>query len=159
LPLDADGFFPTGDAGRLLDASAPERGLVFDGRIAENFKLTTGTWVSVGALRVQVIAACTPLVADAVVAGHDRDYVTILLFANGAPDRDLLRARLAQHNQANPGSATEIRRALVCAEAPSIDAGEITDKGYLNQRAILDRRAALIERLYAATPDDDLIIV
>lgn len=86
MPLDSRGFFPTGDAGRLADPAAPERGIVFDGRIAENFKLTSGTWVHVGELRVAVIAALAPLVSDAVISGHDRDQVGVLLFL--APTRE-----------------------------------------------------------------------
>ncbi|HEY6461052.1 MAG TPA: feruloyl-CoA synthase [Polyangiaceae bacterium] len=157
---DERGFYPTGDAGMLEDDAAPERGVVFGGRIAENFKLASGTWVHVGELRVAVVAACAPLVADAVVAGHDRDDVGLLVFpAPGAGDvRDRLRDRLAAFNASRPGTSTRVARALVLTEPPSIDAGEITDKGYLNQRAVLDRRAALVERLYAGASDDPEVV-
>jgi feruloyl-CoA synthase len=161
---DAEGFLAMGDAGRLEDPGDPARGVVFDGRLAENFKLTSGTWVHVGELRVRVIARCAPLVSDAVVAGHDRDYVALMLFC--APtdlDRAGLRARLnallADYNAAHPGSSTRVERAVVLDEPPSIDAGEITDKGYVNQRAVLERRAAIVARLYAEEPDEDVIVL
>jgi feruloyl-CoA synthase len=155
-PADELGFYPMGDAGRLADDTAPERGVVFDGRTAENFKLATGTWVHVGELRIALIAACSPLVADAVITGHDRDYVGALVFP--APGRTVdaayrrdVAAGLSRLNAG--GSSTRIARALVLAEPPSIDAGEITDKGYLNQRAILARRADHVAALYAGGGD------
>ncbi|HEU0031996.1 MAG TPA: AMP-binding protein [Kofleriaceae bacterium] len=157
LPLDDAGFYPMGDAGRLADDTNPNAGVVFEGRTSENFKLSSGTWVHVGELRVALIAACAPLVADAVIAGHDRDEVGALVFlAPGGRDdanvRDALRAALARHAAGSVSSSTHVARLLVLAEPPSIDAGEITDKGYLNQRAILDRRAAEVTRLFR---DDD----
>jgi feruloyl-CoA synthase len=160
LPVDDDGFYATGDAGRLEDPRAPEKGVVFDGRTAENFKLSTGTWVCAGEVRIGVIAACAPQVSDAVVCGHDRDFVSLLLFVKDAAavDRAILRASLAAWNDGHPASSTRIARALVMSEPPSIDAGEITDKGYINQRAVLTRRAALVERLYATEPDADVVV-
>jgi feruloyl-CoA synthase len=162
--LDDEGFLSTGDAGKFADARDPSAGVVFDGRTAENFKLTSATWVSVGELRVRAIAACSPHVADAVVAGHDRDYVALLVIA--APStlsKSELRARVADglraHNRDNSASSARIARAIVLEEPPSIDGGEITDKGYINQRAMLTRRAADVARLYAATPDEDVILV
>jgi feruloyl-CoA synthase len=151
---DERGFYPMGDAGRLADESAPEKGVVFDGRIAENFKLTSGTWVSVGELRIAVVGACAPLVQDAVVTGHDREEVGLLFFPSpegrGHPDlASELEARLGTFNASRPGTSSRIARAMILDEAPSIDAGEITDKGYINQRAVLDRRAALVDELYA----------
>jgi feruloyl-CoA synthase len=129
---------------------------VFDGRTAENFKLTSGTWVLVGALRVAVIAAASPLVADLVIAGHDRDEIGALVFpspAFGALSRaeaeHALRARIDAFNAEQPGLSTRIARFVVLDEPASIDAGEITDKGYLNQRAVLTRRAAVVESLFA----------
>ncbi len=159
--LDDEGYLPMGDAGKLFDPAEPARGVVFDGRLAENFKLSSGTWVAVGALRVGCIAACDPLVADAVVAGHDRDYVALILFCGRPLDGDgraRVRAALAAHNR-DGGSSARVLRAVVADDPPSIDAGEITDKGYLNQRAILERRAALVERLYAERPDGDVIVI
>ena len=154
-PADELGFYPMGDAGRLADDSAPERGVVFDGRTAENFKLASGTWVHVGELRIALVAACSPLVADAVITGHDRDEIGALLFlAPGhALDREALAAGLARCSSARSASSTRITRALVLTEPPSIDAGEITDKGYLNQRAILARRADAVDALHAGGPD------
>ena len=157
--FDADGFYKTGDAVRFLDPDDPGAGLLFDGRLAEDFKLATGTWVGVGALRVAVVTACAPLVQDVVIAGHDRDTIGVLLFP--APGQDLAtsgaRAALAEalgrHNAANPASSTRIAAALVLDGPPSIDAGEITDKGYINQRAVLDRREDAVARLFSDDPE------
>jgi len=167
LPLDDHGFFCTGDAGRLEDPNAPEKGVVFDGRTAENFKLTSGTWVTVGALRVAVIAACAPLVQDAVVAGHDRDDVSLLVFPNVEACRALGDAEarrrvidgLQTHNRAHAANSMRVARAIFLADPPSIDAGEITDKGYINQRAVLTRRAAIVARLYAGIDDSEVMTV
>jgi feruloyl-CoA synthase len=153
--------------------------LIFDGRTAEDFKLTTGTWVHVGALRVAVIAACSPLLQDLVVCGHDRDEVAVLAWPNLAACRELageaptaadmralLRApaivrtlgeALHRHNACHPGASSRIARLHLMADPPSIDADEITDKGYINQRAVLDRRAALVERLLAPEPDPEVL--
>jgi feruloyl-CoA synthase len=163
LPLDEHGFLRTGDAGRLEDPAEPARGVVFDGRTAENFKLTSGTWVAVGELRLRVVSACAPDVQDVAIAGHDRDAVTLVVFAapgvapEGLPSR--LRERLRAHNAAFPGSSHEVVRAIVAPTPPSIDDGEITDKGYLNQRAVLRARADLVERLYATPPPEDVVVV
>jgi feruloyl-CoA synthase len=163
-PRDADGFLPTGDAARLADDERPDQGIVFEGRLGENFKLSTGTWVSVGQLRVALVDACAPLVADCVVAGHDREALGALLFLSPAAfgaEPDELRYRLItmlrDHNGRYPSSSHRIRRALVLASPPSLDAGETTDKGYVNQRRVLDRRAADVERLFAAAPDADVL--
>jgi feruloyl-CoA synthase len=171
LAFDEEGYFRTGDAAKLRDDAAPEKGIVFDGRLAEDFKLTSGTWVHVGSLRTQLVAATSPLVQDAVIAGLDRDTIGALVFLSPAacqaafpdvPAASLaacpaLRARLLDalraHNQAHPGSSHRVARARIMREPPSIDAGEITDKGYLNQRAVLTRRAALVEALYGDDPD------
>jgi len=163
IALDDDGFFPTGDAGKLEDPRAPERGVVFDGRTAENFKLSSGTWVAVGELRVRVVAACAPVVTDVVVTGHDRDYVGLLVFPAPGADLGALRAAIARglrsYDALHGTSSARVARALVLDEPASIDGGEITDKGYLNQRAILERRAALVERLHAEPPDPSVIVV
>ena len=153
LKLDEAGFFPMGDAGRLEDDADPARGIVFDGRTAENFKLTSGTWVHVGELRIQVFSACAPLVTDAVITGHDRAEIGVLLFvtpdAAKRPDlRAELSSRMASFNSGRAGTSLRVGRALVTGEPPSIDAGEITDKGYINQRAVLARRAADVVGLY-----------
>jgi feruloyl-CoA synthase len=178
--FDEEGFFRIGDAGRFEDEDDPSQGIVFDGRVAENFKLMTGTWVHAGQLRLLAIAAAAPIIQDAVVTGQDREEVGLLVFpslqgcrsvCHEAPDdlpveelirrpevKETLRAGLRNHNSANPGSSTRIRRVLLMAEPPQIDGSEITDKGYINQRAVLTRRAALVERLYAGEGDDVVVI-
>jgi feruloyl-CoA synthase len=167
VALDADGFLSTGDAGRLEDPSRPERGVVFDGRVAENFKLSSGTWVSVGQLRVALVGACAPLVQDAVLCGHDRDFLSALFFIDATSTqafsphdlRARLRDTLRSHNAANAASSTRIVRALLLASPPSIDGGEITDKGYVNQRAVLTRRAGDVARLYATVLDEEIVVI
>ncbi len=179
--FDEDGYYRIGDAGALADPADPAKGLVFDGRVAENFKLTSGTWVHAGALRVKALAAAAPALQDAVVTGHDRSFVGLLAWPNitacgelcgdpeaaGKPEDlvrdagviDHVRRTLARHNAANSGSSRRIERVLLMAEAPSIDAGEITDKGYVNQLATLERRSRLVERLYRPEPSDDVIVI
>ena len=179
--FDDDGFFRIGDAVRWLDRDDPLKGVVFDGRVAENFKLDTGTWVASGTLRLAAISAAAPAIQDAVVTGHDRGEVGLLVFPNLAGCRGLcpeagadepaeallarpqihahLRRRLASYNRANPASSTRIARLLLMTEPPAIDAGEITDKGYINQGAVLDRRAALVERLYATDDAPDIVTI
>ena len=177
--FDAEGFYMIGDAGRFADAADPARGLEFDGRIAEDFKLTSGTWVHVGGLRVKGIAALAPVAQDIVVTGHDRKDVGFLVFPNVPACRALcpdlaadaklaevfgdsrvqssVREGLLELARAGSGTSTFAARALLMEEPPSIDAGEITDKGYINQRAVLARRRALVEKLYAETPGPDII--
>jgi len=154
--FDEERFYRIGDAAKLADPADPSRGIVFDGRVAEDFKLSTGTWVHVGAMRVKLIAAGDPLIQDAVITGHDRAEVGALVFLSPS-SKDLtpefIRSRLGavlERLAHEPGSSTRVTRLLVLAEPPSIDANEITDKGYLNQRAVLERRAAQVEKLYAA---------
>jgi feruloyl-CoA synthase len=179
--FDEEGFYVTGDAVRLADPADPAKGIVFDGRLGENFKLSSGTWVSVGELRVAAIAAAAPVIEDCVVTGHDRDEVGILVFPSlagcrglcphlaadapasqliGEPAvREILAAGLRRHNAANQGSSMRIARVLLMADPPSIDASEITDKGYLNQRAVLERRSALVERLHSPHPGAEIIVL
>lgn len=154
--FDEEGYYRIGDAGRLVDEARPERGVAFDGRVAEDFKLTTGTWVSVGTLRLKAITALAPLAQDLVVTGHDRDQVGLLIFptpqARALPPSELdaqVRAGLQRLAADGAGSSQSPSRALLLDEPPSPEAGEITDKGYLNQRAVLTRRASLVEALYA----------
>jgi feruloyl-CoA synthase len=154
--FDAEGYYCIGDAGFLADEARPERGVVFNGRVAEDFKLSTGTWVSVGTLRVRVVSALAPYAQDVVVTGHDRDEVGVLVFptpqANTLTAAEL-RARVAHALKTlkaeGGGSSQAPGRALLLAEPPSADAGEITDKGYINQRAVLKRRDADVAALYA----------
>jgi feruloyl-CoA synthase len=152
--FDEEGFYRIGDTVKFADADDPAKGIVFDGRVAEDFKLTTGTWVNVGTIRVKLIAAADPLIQDAVITGHGRSEIGALVFLSPAAksvDAAELRARLqgALSKLAKEGgSSTHPRRLLVMTEPPSIDANEITDKGYINQRAVLERRALLVEKLY-----------
>ncbi|WP_315835896.1 feruloyl-CoA synthase [Bradyrhizobium prioriisuperbiae] len=173
--FDDEKFYLMGDAVKLADPQRPELGLFFDGRVSEDFKLTSGTWVSVGTLRVAGIAALAPLAQDIVVCGHSGDDVRFLVFPNiaacralaGLADttpvndviahlavREAVRAGLQKLKAQGGGSSSFATRALLQAEPPSVDGGEITDKGYVNQRAVLARRADLVERLAdRASPD------
>ena len=178
--FDEEGFYKIGDAGSFVDPADPAQGLVFAGRVTEEFKLTTGTFVHVGELRTDCIAAASPVLLDALVTGHDRPWVGLLAWPNLPACRALIgdaqasvdqvvahpavRACLAQGLAAfNAGSAgassRRIARVLLMTEPPSIDGNELTDKGYINQRAGLDRRAALAQRLYAEPPADDVILL
>ena len=178
--FDEDGFYRPGDAAKLAVPDDPNRGLLFDGRIAENFKLASGTWVNVGALRIAVIAACDPVVADAVVTGHDGDEIGLLIFPSlqgcrrlcpdlpadapldrliaEVPVRRALGRGLGRHNATAGGSSRRIGRALLVADPPSIDRGEITDKGYINQRAVLRNRPALVAKLHAPTQSPEIVL-
>jgi feruloyl-CoA synthase len=179
--FDAEGWLKTGDAVRLAQPDNPAAGLLFDGRTAENFKLSSGTWVNVGTLRTIVIAAGAPVIEDAVITGHDRDEIGLLIFPSLAGMRGLcpgvgaeagLAALIAEpavrralvdgltrHNAIAQGSSMRIARSLLLTEPPSIDANEITDKGYLNQRAVLAKRAALVERLHVEPAGPEVIVV
>ncbi len=160
--FDEEGYYRIGDAMKLADPNDPAKGIVFDGRVAEDFKLASGTWVHVGTVRTKLIAAGDPLIQDAVITGHDRNEIGALVFLNPAAAKDLtpetLRAKLGDAlrrlaAESGAGSSTHPARLMVMSEPPSIDANEITDKGYINQRAVLERRAALVDRLYAGAPD------
>ena len=151
--FDDEGFYRIGDAVKFADPADAAKGIVFDGRVAEDFKLSTGTWVNAGAVRIRLIAAADPLIQDAVITGHDRDELGALVFLSPAA-RDLppeeVRSRLRSVLRGfSGGSSTCPARLMVMSEPPSIDANEITDKGYMNQRAVLERRAALVESLYS----------
>ncbi len=157
--FDEEGFYRIGDAVKLADPSDPAKGVVFDGRVAEDFKLSSGTWVHVGALRMKLIAAGDPLIQDAVITGHDRNEIGALVFLSPAakdvaPEalEDKLVAALKKLKSESSGSSTHPERLMIMSEPPSIDANEITDKGYMNQRAVLERRAALVEQLHAGGP-------
>jgi len=164
--FDTDGFYLIGDAVSFADPDRPELGLFFDGRVAEDFKLNSGTWVSVGTLRVAGITALAPLAQDIVVSGHGGDHVRFLVFPNfaacrvhaGLPEsadvsevigNEKVRAAIASglaklKTQGGGGSSGHATRALLLAEPASVDGGEITDKGYINQRAVLTRRASAV---------------
>ncbi|MGZ4262993.1 MAG: feruloyl-CoA synthase [Solirubrobacteraceae bacterium] len=170
--FDDEGYYRSGDAGRLVDEEDPNQGVLFDGRVAENFTLMTGTWVTAGTLRLALLSAARVL-SDAVICGHDREYVAALAWINQAearkvlssdddvaPDDPKLRAHLgdalASLNR-GAGSAARVERLLLLSAPPSLDAGEITDKGYLNQQACLERRADGVELLFAAEPAAEVI--
>lgn len=165
--LDADGFLPTGDAGRLVDENDLARGIAFAGRISENFKLSSGTWVNVGAVRLAVVDACAPLVLDAVVAGHDREALGVLLVPSPGASSALspvdLGAKvleaIARYDAAHPASSERIDRALLLDRPLSLDEGETTDKGYTNQRRVLDCRSADVERLFASPPAEGVLVI
>jgi feruloyl-CoA synthase len=179
--FDDEGWYRTGDAVRLIDEDAPERGLRFDGRIAEDFKLSTGTWVSVGTLRPALLGACRGLLRDAVLTGRDTPWVGALGWLDAAAAarlaaeedgagpssdpatlarhprvREALAAALGRLNR-QEGSSRRVERLLPLDEPPSLDAGEITDKGYVNQRAVLDRRAAEVARLHGEPPPPEVV--
>ena len=177
--FDDEGFYRTGDAVRWIDAADPQRGLLFDGRTAEDFKLSTGTFVSVGPLRARIIEAGEPCVQDAVITGLNRDTVGALVFprldacrqlagcAADTPAPEVLHhPAVRAHFQAMldrlaaqaTGSANRLERIHVLAEPPSIDKGELTDKNSINQRAVLQRRAALVDALYEGRASDPFII-
>jgi feruloyl-CoA synthase len=177
--FDAEGFYKLGDAMRFDDPAVPEKGLLFEGRIAEDFKLATGTWVGVGPLRVSFIAHCAPYVRDVVIAGADRDFIAALVFPDLdacrrlAPDlpKDAGAADLVAHDSVRrefrflldslarqaTGSSNRIVRAILLAEPPSLDVGEATDKGSINQRMVLQNRAALVDELYAEHPSSRVL--
>ena len=177
--LDEDGFYRTGDSVTFVDRDRPELGLRFASRVAEDFKLLTGTFVAVGHLRASLVGGLMPLVSDLVVTGHDRAFVGALAWPDLAACRRLLgdqnmtaaeivkapkvvaavRSAVARHNQANGGSSTRVERIILLEEPPSPEANEITDKGYVNQRATLERRAGLVERLYAEPAPADVIVI
>jgi len=178
--FDDEGFYRIGDAGKLMDENNPNQGITFDGRVSEDFKLLSGTWVAVGNLRVDALGAASPAIQDAVVAGHDRDEICLLAWPNlvacqalaGLPDgtsaediishekvRGHISATLAAHNAQAGGSSRRIKRVLLMADPANIDANEITDKGYINQRATLENRADLVAKLYAGTVPPEVIVI
>jgi feruloyl-CoA synthase len=176
--FDADGYYCTGDALRFVDEAHPELGFMFDGRIAEDFKLSSGTFVSVGPLRARVISQGSPYVLDAVVTGIDRNAIGLLVFPRlencqalsglpadagaaavvaSAPVRAFFQRLLEELNRGSGGSSTRVDRLLLLEEAPSIDQRELTDKGSVNQAAVLLRRAAVVDAMYDGTNAQTII--
>jgi len=176
--FDEDGFYKTGDAGKFADPDDPAKGILFDGRVAEDFKLLTGSWVNTGMVRVAAISACTAVIQDAIVTGHDRDEIGLLIIPNSAgmakiadlnsdaPLQELsahttvrqkLCVDLNKYNSMNAASSRRIARVLLLTEPLDIDAGEITDKGYINQCAVLERRQDSVRRLYS--DDAEVILI
>jgi feruloyl-CoA synthase len=178
--FDEEGFYRLGDAMEFVDPSDPNKGLTFDGRLAEDFKLSTGTWVSVGPLRSKILMQAAGLAQDVVIAGHDRDFAAALVFPNiarcrelaGNPAPDTRAADIVRHPEVlsrfhatfdelareATGSSTFVSRAILLDVPPSLDAREITDKGSINQRAVLRNRAALVDDLYTTPPPAHVII-
>jgi feruloyl-CoA synthase len=173
--FDDEGFYKVGDAVRFVDPLEPRKGLRFAGRLSENFKLSNGAWVITGELRSAVLAAA-PSMAEAVIAGHDRDDIRLLVWASPAARAELARdgmggdeldvqltARIAEelrsYNAQNAAGTRRIRAFAVLAEAPSLGAGEVTDKGNINQRAVLARQAALVEDLFSPSPSERVVLL
>jgi feruloyl-CoA synthase len=176
--FDDEGYYSLGDAAKFLDENDPAQGLVFDGRVTEDFKLDSGTWVSVGTLRAHAVAAASPLLQDCVVCGQDKPFVGILAWpvisvakevagdpSLSGPDaiiaapkvREFVAKHFAAFNKAASGSSGRVKRVILMSEPPSVDGHEITDKGYVNQRATMERRHALVEKLYQNPPPSDVI--
>jgi feruloyl-CoA synthase len=177
--FDEEGFLLMGDALGLVDPTDPSQGFMFLGRLLEDFKLSTGTWVRVGPLRTALLARFGELVQDVAIAGHDRDDIRILIFPQLATCRRLAQALpdastrhvlespavmkrfaavLREFAAARTGSATRVEHALLLETPPSFDAAEVTDKGTLNQKAVLRHRAAAVQQLYGEAPSNGLVI-
>ncbi|MDO8296708.1 MAG: AMP-binding protein [Caulobacter sp.] len=165
--FDEEGFYRLGDAARAIDPADPEAGLMFDGRLVENFKLASGTFVAAGALRVTAVSAIGGAVSDAVVCGEGQEGVGLMLFLDPGfnarhPDpaevRAVIRAGLEKMNAAAKGGGGRIWRALILEGAPDAASGELTDKGYINQALARDRRPTELARLFATTPDDGVMV-
>ena len=178
--FDEQGFYKLGDALKFVDPDEPGKGLLFDGRIAEDFKLSTGTWTSIGPLRARFIDHFAPLVRDVVFAGPDRDDIAALVFpdiescrklaglgadaspaaiVDAAPVRAKFNELLDRLAALSPGTSTRVARTIVMAEPPSMDKGEMTDKGSINQRSVLKNRAALVDELYATPLSSQAIAI
>jgi feruloyl-CoA synthase len=172
--FDEEGFYKLGDALKFEDPDDPRAGLLFDGRVAEDFKLATGTWVNVGPLRARLLQALEPYARDVVITGADRNEIGALIFPNVDACRRLaagvdvtadtrvreeVRARLASAAHASTGSSNRVCRAILVREPPSLDAGEMTDKGSINQGAVLKRRADLMDELYALDPSPRVLVI
>jgi feruloyl-CoA synthase len=177
--FDADGYYCIGDAVKWEDPNRLETGLVFDGRVAEDFKLANGTWVSTGSLRLELVDALDPIARDVVIAGHDRDEIGILIVPTEAymkrqepltlerysqegmltePDMmGAVRQKLEVHNTANKAPSRRVGKAAILANPLSADKNEITDKQYINQAAVLENRAEIVNKLFGAPPDKNVI--
>jgi feruloyl-CoA synthase len=180
--FDGEGYYRTGDAGKFLDPANPAAGLIFDGRITEDFKLTSGVWVHNGRLRNELNGLGQPFLLDVVVAAPDREYLTILVFPNlpvlrgrlkeasaaHPEDADFLRSEAVshffrdifkKHNANASGSSSQFERFTLLLEPPGIDKNETTDKGYINQSAVLAHRADIVEKLYADPPPAEVVVI
>ncbi|MZR31796.1 AMP-binding protein [Sneathiella litorea] len=169
--FDEEGFYCIGDAVKWVDPDRPDAGMIFDGRVAEDFKLSNGTWVSTGSLRLSLIDALDPLARDVVIAGHDREEIGIMILLTESMQRqysgqegalsadgekfmapkliEAVQEKLSRYNQNNSSPSRRVGRALIMAAPLSVDKNEITDKQYINQGAVLSNRAELVTRLFA----------
>ena len=167
LSFDDEGFFRLGDAARLVDAARPERGMVFDGRLVENFKLATGAFVTAGALRISALSAIGAAVLDTVVCGEGHDGVGLLVFANPAVRQRLgetalrreIQSGLERLNSGAKGVGGKVIRALILPDGPDARSGEMTEKGYINQALARSRRSRELDRLFALEPDREVIVL
>ena len=178
--FDDEGFYKIGDAVRQVDPHDIDKGFIFDGRVSEDFKLSTGTWVNMAGIRTGLIAACAPLVRDVVLTGLDRNYIGALIFPDieacirfggvpvGMDPEKVLKHMVVQRKFANglaelaeraTGSSNHVARAMLLVTPPDIDKGEITDKGSINQRAVRSVRADLVEAIYAEPPGPDIFVL
>jgi feruloyl-CoA synthase len=180
--FDTEGYFETGDAVKLVDEQAPEKGLIFDGRASEDFKLTSGTWVAAGVVRLNVLSAVDKLLDDVVICGENRPYLAALAWLNGAAARELLSAPepaetervesdlrnnvrvtdgvarlIARYNASQPASSTRIKRITLLEARPTQENLEINEKGYVNQRVVISRRSKDVDRLYQEPIDRHVI--
>ena len=173
--FDEEGYYRIGDAVRFEDIEKPEKGIIFDGRVAENFKLSSGTWVSVGNIRTDILAKIDRVAQDIVIAGHDREEIGILIFPNinsckklcgpiseETSNEEILRHKnvinellvgLNDYNLKNKSTSRKVARALFLVDPPDIDSNEITDKGYINQRAVLEGRSNYVSKLFGSGVD------
>ena len=174
--FDEEGYFKSGDAVELIDPDNPSKGLLFMGRISENFKLQTGTWVNVGDLRIALLEVLSPLATDIVICGHDKSDIAIMIFPNlpaclkyareTAPEEIMYNKdiqneicrRLQAYNSSTTGSSKCIKKFLILTSPPSIDANEITDKGYLNQRGVINNRPDHVASLYTDNNSHGVVI-
>ena len=155
--FDEEGFYRMGDALVFADPAAPLRGFRFDGRLNEDFKLSTGTWVCVGPLRMKFLAHFGALAQDVVLTGPDRDFIGALVFPARNASAEEWRMRLDELARLGTGSSTLVRRIILLQTPPSFEAGEVTDKASINQRAVRERRAAIVEELYETNPPAHVI--
>ena len=157
--FDEEGFYRTGDLAVFHDPQDPGQGLAFAGRAAEEFKLSSGTWVYGGGLRDGLLKALSPLVVDLVLCDDGRPYLGLMAWPSAGADPAEIARRLADFNSRNHGAASRIVRALLLGEPPSANAHEISDKGTINRRAVIDRRAGEVERLFADSPDPGVMVL
>jgi feruloyl-CoA synthase len=167
--LDEDGFYKTGDYATFIDPDDISQGLAFAGRLAEEFKLTSGTWVRSGELRAELVKTLAPYVSECVVCAEGRSHLTLMVWLNrglmanehknDADMRNFIKERLQAHNTAHPGMSTRIQRALILEEPPQVEAHEMSDKGSVNRNIVLQRRAGSLEKLYQNPPPADVIVI